>query len=100
MRSTMRSGLLGCALAALAAGCAPGPRQPLGGAVHHDRLYIRPNGEMRLNHTPVEADDVVIYPDGRGGERAAVKVRTEVHPPYYRDTIAVIREAPDGQPAP
>lgn len=101
MRSTVIWTLLGSAVAAGTSGCtsAPTSEVPSPGA-HHDRLYIQSNGEMHLNQTPIDAEDVVIYPDGRGGERAAVKVRPEVHPPFYRDTISVIREAPPEEPAP
>lgn len=101
MRSTVICALLGSALAAGAAGCSTAPtRETPSAGVHRDRLYIRSNGQMQLNHLPIDAEDVVIYPDGRGGERAAVKVRTEVHPPFYRDTISVLREAPPEQSAP
>ena len=35
--------------------------------------------------------DVIIYPDGFGGEKAAVKLYTPFHPPFYRDHIVVER---------
>lgn len=55
-------------------------------------LTIYPDGSMRLMGRPVSAEDVVIYPDGFGGERAAIKVRIEpLHPDFYRDTIIVER---------
>ena len=38
---------------------------------------------------PVE--DVIIYPDGYGGEKAAVKLYTPYHHPFYRDSIIVER---------
>ena len=100
MRSTVISAVLGSVVLAFTAGCTTGLREPPAPGAHHDRLYIQPNGQMQLNQLPVDAEDVVIYPDGRGGERAAVKVRTEVHPPFYRDTIAVIREPPPEQRPP
>lgn len=56
-----------------------------------DILTIHPDGSMRLNERPIDSRDVVIYPDGRGGERAAVKMRVPIHPDYYRDTIIVER---------
>ena len=37
------------------------------------------------------SDDVIIYPDGYGGEKAAVKLYTPYHPPFYRDHIIVER---------
>lgn len=36
-------------------------------------------------------EDVIIYPDGFGGEKAAVKLYVPYHPPYYRDHIVVER---------
>jgi len=59
-------------------------------------LTIYPDGTMRLMGRPVASEDVVIYPDGFGGERAAIKVRMEpLHPDFYRDTIIVKRVNPE-----
>ena len=41
----------------------------------------------------VNEDEVVIYNDGRGGERAAIKVRVPIHSDFYRDSIVVVRVA-------
>ena len=47
---------------------------------------------MKLMGRSVPEEDVVIYPDGYGGEKAAVIVRIEpLHPNFYRDTIIVRR---------
>jgi len=55
-------------------------------------LTIYPDGKMSLMGRPVAAEDIVIYPDGFGGERAAIKVRLEpLRPEFYRDTIIVHR---------
>jgi hypothetical protein len=59
-------------------------------------LTIYPDGTMRLMGRPVAAEDIVIYPDGFGGERAAIKVRLDpLRPDFYRDTIIVQRINPE-----
>ena len=58
-------------------------------------LTIFPDGSMKLEERLIPAEDVVIYPDGYGGEKAAVKVRLEpLHPAFYRDSIVVRRIGP------
>jgi hypothetical protein len=55
-------------------------------------LTVFPNGSMRLMGRLVPKEDVIIYPDGFGGEKAAIKVRLEpLHPAFYRDSIIVKR---------
>ena len=55
-------------------------------------LTIYPDGSMTLMGRPIPPEDVVIYPDGYGGEKAAIKSGLEpLHPPFYRDTIIVDR---------
>jgi hypothetical protein len=55
-------------------------------------LTIFPDGSMRLMGRLVPAEDIIIYADGFGGEKAAIKVRLEpLHPPFYRDSIIVKR---------
>ena len=54
-------------------------------------LYIYPDGRMELNNRIMNDEDVIIYEDGRGGERAAVKLRIPRRPDVYRDTIIVER---------
>ena len=58
-----------------------------------DTLMIQQDGSMLLNDLPIPHEDVIIYNDGRGGERAAVRVRmAPLHPDFFRDTIVVVRE--------
>lgn len=55
-------------------------------------LHIYPDGSMRFRGQPIPERDVVIYEDGFGGERAAVRIRMEpLHPDFFRDTIVVER---------
>ena len=54
-------------------------------------LVIYADGTMKLNDRIMNAKDVVIYPDGYGGERAAVRVFVPLHPDFFRDTIPVDR---------
>ncbi len=59
-------------------------------------LTIYPDGTMQLMGRPIPPEDVVIYPDGYGGEKAAIKSGLEsLHPPFYRDTIIVERVKED-----
>ncbi len=56
-------------------------------------LTVRADGSMEFRNRTMNAEDVIIYNDGRGGERAAVKMSLEpLHPPFYRDSIIVVRE--------
>ena len=55
-------------------------------------LYVHPDGSMVLNGRLMNEEDVIIYDDGRGGERAAVKLRIPRRPDVYRDTIIVERD--------
>ena len=60
-------------------------------------LTIFADGTMKLEDRSVPAEDVVIYPDGYGGEKAAIKVwLAPLHPPFYRDSI-VVRRLNDGE---
>ena len=54
-------------------------------------LVVYADGRMELNSRFVNKEDVVIYADGRGGERAAIKVRVPIHSDFYRDSIIVVR---------
>lgn len=54
-------------------------------------LLVYEDGRMEFNSRFVNDDDVVIYDDGRGGERAAIKVRVPIHSDFYRDSIVVVR---------
>ncbi len=57
----------------------------------HETLYVYEDGQMKLDSRYVDSEDVVIYSDGRGGEKAAVKVRVPIHSDFYRDSIIVVR---------
>jgi hypothetical protein len=57
-----------------------------------DILYIHPDGTMIFRSRIMNEEDVIIYEDGRGGERAAVKLRIPRRPDVYRDTIVVERK--------
>ena len=68
--------------------------QPVIGDSHlkaPETLTIYNDGSIEYKGRFVNKNDVVIYPDGFGGERAAVKVRVPLHPDFYRDTIHVRR---------
>ena len=56
-----------------------------------ETLYIYEDGRMQYKTRFVNKDDVVIYNDGRGGEKAAIKVRVPIHSDFYRDSIVVVR---------
>ena len=58
-------------------------------------LTIQSDGTMVFNQRTLNEEDVVIYPDGFGGERAAIKVYVPYKPDFYRDTIRVQREDAD-----
>ena len=62
-------------------------------------LHIYPDGKMILDGRSVSEENIVIYSDGRGGERAAVRLivpqnryQGQPHTDFYRDTIIVERE--------
>jgi hypothetical protein len=57
----------------------------------HETLYVYEDGQMKLNSRYIDSRDVVIYSDGLGGEKAAVKVRVPIHSDFYRDSIKVVR---------
>lgn len=57
-----------------------------------EKLVIYPDGSMEFRNHPIPKQDVVLYPDGYGGEKAAVRVHMEpLHPDFFRDTIVVER---------
>ena len=56
-----------------------------------DLLYVYADGSMKFKDRLVHRDDVVIYEDGFGGEKAAIKMDVPLHPDYYRDSIHVVR---------
>lgn len=54
-------------------------------------LYIYPDGRKEFKDRTMNDEDVIIYDDGKGGERAAVKLRIPNYPDVYRDSITVER---------
>lgn len=60
-----------------------------------DTLQITADGKMIFRDRILPTQDVIIYPDGFGGEKAAVKLYTPYHPPFYRDHIIVERLDPE-----
>ena len=91
MLTTMNKHLLNaCTLAIVILmnmGCTTRPvtNEVVDSSVSDDRLIIYADGRMEFNSRFVNEDDVVIYHDGRGGERAAIKMRVPLHPDFYRD---------------
>lgn len=57
-----------------------------------EKLTVNTDGSMEFRNRKLPGEDVIIYPDGSGGERAAVKVYDPLHPDYYRDSIQVERK--------
>jgi len=63
-----------------------------------EHLFIYDDGSMEFRNRQIGSSDVVIYADGRGGEKAAVKISLEpLHPPFYRDSIIVVRKPTDSE---
>ena len=54
-------------------------------------LTIHSDGKMVFKDKVMPHEDVIIYADGRGGEKAAVKMYVPFHKPFYRDSIVVER---------
>jgi hypothetical protein len=73
------------------AACATSPTAGRPRDKQQEVLVIYPDGRMVLNGRVLNKEDVVIYPDGYGGERAAVRVMVPLHPDFFRDTIPVDR---------
>ncbi len=77
----------------LLAGCAAEPT-----VAHHtarnspEILTVKNDGTMVFRERTMNEDDVVIYDDGRGGERAAIRVYVPFMNDFYRDSIIVHRE--------
>jgi hypothetical protein len=73
-------------------------------------LTVYADGTMQFNDRFVNQEDVIIYPDGYGGERAAIKIRVPRHKDsrasrnisrtrryFYRDSIQVRRVDVDAE---
>jgi hypothetical protein len=76
------AGLNACAMQTAVTGKNKGP----------EVLTVQKDGTMILNDRTMNEKDVIIYPDGFGGERAAVRVHVPLKSDFYRDTIRVQRE--------
>ena len=75
--------------------CATAEKPVRAGNEEQEILYIYPDGTIEFKGRIMNKEDVVIYEDGRGGERAAVKLIIPRHPDVYVDTIIVEREEID-----
>jgi hypothetical protein len=60
-------------------------------SLSQETLYVYEDGKMKLNSRYVDSENVIIYSDGRGGEKAAVIVHFPVRSNFYRDSIVVVR---------
>ena len=89
----MKSLILLIALSGMAA-CAP-QSSVMQTQKEPEILTVRSDGTMVFNQRTLNEEDVVIYPDGFGGERAAIKVYVPLKPDFYRNTIRVQREGTD-----
>jgi len=91
-----------CFILLLTNGCASTLDKGVAAKKEKEILTVYPDGSMVLNDRAINEEDVIIYPDGRGGERAAVKLLVPLHrnrrstversPHFYRDTIVVERK--------
>ena len=55
-----------------------------------EKLVVSADGSMQLGDRLMVNDDVIIYRDGYGGEKAAVRVHMQpLHPDFFRDSIVV-----------
>lgn len=74
------------------ASCGTMEKPAVTGEKKQEVLYIHSDGRMEFNGRFLNEEDVVIYEDGYGGERAAVRLRVPLHPDIFRDTITVERK--------
>lgn len=56
-----------------------------------DEIIIFADGRVHYRQRLLSHDDVLIYNDIRGVEKAAVKMRTGVQPDYYLGSYTVVR---------
>ena len=82
----------------LIASCATANKPVSTSEKEQEVFYIYPDGTMEFRGRIKNKEDVVIYEDGYGGERAAVKIlvplnryQKKPHTEYYRDNITVER---------
>ena len=78
-------------------GCALEPQITEAASKNPQILTVQNDGTMVMNNRTLNEKDVIIYSDGFGGERAAVKVRVPLKPDFYRDSIRVEREPGEGE---
>ena len=71
--------------------CTPTKQAVISEPDNDEVLYILPDGTMEFRGRVIDRKDVVIYEDGRGGERAAVKLDLPLYNHAWRDTIDVER---------
>lgn len=97
MKFICKTALLGLLLTIGLGGCMSQlPVKKVAKAPEH--LYIYDDGSMEFRNRKIGSDEVVIYPDGYGGEKAAVKMSLEpLHPPFFRDSIIVVRTPTDSE---
>lgn len=78
---------------ALSCGCVSQPTVPAAAApAQPETLFVHQDGRLEFRDRLMAHDDVIIYPDGNGGERAAIRIRMEpLHPDFFRDSIVVER---------
>lgn len=75
----------------LLAGCGGFPHQAAD-RQGPEKLIVHEDGSMEFRDRPIDDKDVIIYEDGFGGEKAAVRIRmAPLHPDFFRDTIVVER---------
>jgi len=97
MKLTIKVSVVTTLMGLLLTGCFSEPTVKTA-KVEPEKLYIYEDGSMEFRNRPIDAKEVVIYSDGYGGEKAAVKVRAmePIRPAFYRDAIVVLRKsAPD-----
>jgi hypothetical protein len=84
---------LAASLVVVLAGCTGTPvREEPKVANEPEKLIIHADGSMEFRNRLMATEDVVIYPDGFGGEKAAVRIRLEpFRSDFFRDTIVVER---------
>jgi predicted small secreted protein len=75
----------------LTAACANTRQAVISDAGNDEILYVLPDGTMEFKGRVIADEEVVIYQDGRGGERAAVKLYLPLYSHAWRDTIEVER---------
>lgn len=86
--------LLSLAICMVLAGCA-GQSDVKSTDQQVDTLYVNADGTIEFRDRKLARENVIIYADGTGGERAAVKMYVPLHPDYYRDSIVVVRRDPE-----